>query len=77
MYTNKNNANITTHRRDKSMAGKSAYEIRADLLDLAFRILLTEAQSAAGPDGKYESPTISEVVDKAETLNEFVSTKAN
>ena len=51
--------------------GKSPYELRADLLRLAFEILLAESQ--AKDDGS--SPTSEEVITEARKLNEFISTQ--
>lgn len=60
------------------MPGKSAYEIRASLLQLAFQILLEQANAAApGPGGTRHGPTTEEVIVEAEKLNGFVSTKAS
>jgi hypothetical protein len=59
----------------KSIA-KSPYEIRADLLQLSFEILLQKhiangAANASGPTTT--SPTTDEVIEEAEKLNKFVS----
>lgn len=67
------------------MAGKSAYEIRLELLQLAYKIVETKALSESALDaaenGNELVPmtrkvTTGEVIAEAEKLNEFVSTKA-
>ncbi len=62
--------------------GKSPYELRADLLKLAFQILQAKhsasAQSVA--DGKEmvsTSPTTEEVIEEARKLNDFISKQGN
>ena len=51
--------------------GKSPYELRADLLRLAFEMLLEEHR--ARDEGT--SPTSEEVIKEATKLNEFISTQ--
>jgi hypothetical protein len=51
--------------------GKSPYELRADLLRLAFEILLAEHH--AKDEKTY--PTTEEVIAEARKLNEFISTQ--
>ena len=59
----------------KSSQGKSPYEIRADLLDLSFRILQNQHSVNLDDNGHATtSPTTEEVVKEAEKLNDFVST---
>lgn len=56
-------------------AGKTPYEIRLDLLQLAFDILVQ--QHTAGGGGKaLSAPTTEEVIAEAEKMNGFIS-KAN
>ena len=50
---------------------KSPYEIRADLLKLAFEILRTK--HAASDSKEKASPTTEEVIEEAKKLNEFIS----
>ena len=56
--------------------GKSPFELRADLLSLAFEILLAKCR-AAGIDtttGQPETaPTSEEVIEEARKLNDFIS----
>ena len=63
---------------------KTPYEIRSDLLHLAFNIVKgrIEAEAASTPvrgeDGTYQivitkSPTVEEIVTEAQKLNNFVS----
>lgn len=55
---------------------KSPYEIRQNLLELAFSILHTQHAAAAAADGHdfaRSAPTTEEVVAEAAKLNEFVS----
>jgi len=60
--------------------GKSPFEIRADLLALAFEILLShhrakgQGNSHGQPDS---SPTSEDVVEEARKLNEFISKSGN
>jgi len=51
--------------------GKSPYELRADLLRLAFEIKLAEHRAKDGNT----SPTSEEVIEEATKLNEFISTQ--
>jgi hypothetical protein len=59
--------------------GKTPYEIRLDLLELAFGILKGQkeaecAEEATSPDAKItKAPTTEEVLAEAEKLNSFVS----
>lgn len=62
---------------------KTPYEIRLDLLQLAFDILhgraVTEAEQKDTEDGKRAvviSPTTADVIAEAEKLNEFISTSS-
>jgi hypothetical protein len=64
-------------------AGKTPYEIRLDLLQLAFDILTAKHAAAAGASiasGNLgvisTSPTTEEVIAEAEKMNSFIS-KAN
>ena len=60
--------------------GKSPFELRADLLSLAFEILLSQhsSKSANSTSGKAESaPTSEEVIAEAQKLNEFISRSGN
>lgn len=60
--------------------GKSPFELRADLLSLAFEILLAQAR-ANGVDTSTgqanTAPTSEEVIDEARKLNEFISRSGN
>lgn len=51
--------------------GKSPYELRADLLRLAFEILLAEHQAK----DLGTAPTSEQVIEEARKLNEFISTQ--
>ena len=51
--------------------GKSPYELRADLLRLAFEILLAEHH--AKDQGTF--PTSEQVIKEATKLNDFISTQ--
>lgn len=57
--------------------GKSPFELRADLLKLAYSILLSQhaAASAAANDSDVAktAPTTEEVIVEARKLNEFIS----
>lgn len=67
------------------MPGKSAFEIRASLLDLAFRILLERARAEDGAKAMASgdefycttAPTTDDVIAEAEKLNSFVSKKSD
>lgn len=50
------------------LAPKTPYELRADLLRLAFDILMAKASVE-----KSEAPTTEEVIVEAKKLNQFVS----
>lgn len=56
-------------------AGKSPYELRADLLHLAFDILRNKhaAAGAKGGDSATTAPTTEEIIAEAEKLNQFIS----
>ena len=51
--------------------GKSPYELRADLLRLAFEIELAKHHAADGNT----APTAEDVIAEATKLNEFISTQ--
>jgi hypothetical protein len=56
--------------------GKSPFELRADLLSLAFEILLSQhrARGISTTTGQPESaPTSEEVIEEARKLNDFIS----
>ena len=56
--------------------GKSPFELRADLLTLAFEILLSQhrAKGISTTTGQAESaPTSDEIIAEAQKLNEFIS----
>ena len=56
--------------------GKSPFELRADLLKLAYDMLLSQhaAKAAAdGSEGITTAPTSEEVISEARKLNEFIS----
>ena len=56
--------------------GKSPFELRADLLLLAFEILLAKhrAEGQKTTSGQPDSaPTSEEVIDEARKLNDFIS----
>jgi hypothetical protein len=60
--------------------GKSPYELRADLLKLAFQILQAKHAASAVADGKEmvaTSPTTEEVIEEARKLNDFISKQGN
>lgn len=65
-------------------AGKTPYEIRLDLLQLAFEVLTAKHQAAAGAKADIgmksvlvtTSPTTEEVIAEADKMNAFIS-KAN
>jgi hypothetical protein len=60
--------------------GKSPYELRADLLKLAFSILQAQHSAKAVTDGKQvspTSPTTDEVIAEANKLNDFISKQGN
>lgn len=59
-------------------SGKTPYEIRLDLLQLAFDILVHKHQAAGVKNGNnvITSPTTEEVIAEAEKMNGFIS-KAN
>ena len=60
--------------------GKSPFELRADLLALAFEILLSQhrAKGINNTHGQPDSaPTSEEVIDEARKLNEFISRSGN
>ena len=60
-------------------ASKTPYEIRLELLQLAFQVLQAKHQATTGKtvSGKVEtSPTTEEVIAEAEKMNGFIS-KAN
>lgn len=79
------NDNKHRERRSPMSSAKSAYEIRASLLELAFKIATqkhnAEAQARAGEQGTdcyiSTAPTTAEIVAEAEKLNAFVSTQSN
>lgn len=60
--------------------GKSPFELRADLLKLAFSILQAKHCAAAvanGADHAETAPTAEEVIDEARKLNDFISKSGN
>jgi hypothetical protein len=60
--------------------GKSPYELRADLLKLAFQILQAKHSAQSVADGKEmvsTSPTTEEVIEEARKLNDFISKQGN
>lgn len=61
--------------------GKSPFELRADLLKLAFDILLAQhsanAADNAGQDRASTAPSSEEVIKEARKLNEFISKSGN
>ncbi len=60
--------------------GKSPFELRADLLSLAFEILLSQARANGVNKNTGQSmtaPTSEEVIDEARKLNEFISRSGN
>ena len=60
--------------------GKSPFELRADLLKLAYDMLLSQkmAEAAAlGGERATTAPTSEEVIDEARKLNEFISRSGN
>lgn len=77
--TQKNTNSKDTHRRSTHMSSnKTPFEIRADILELAYRILYNNAMTTAkGYDPKAEYPhehiTTEQVMAEAVKLNKFVS----
>jgi len=60
--------------------GKSPFELRADLLALAFEILLSQhrAKGINTTTGQAETaPSSEEVIEEARKLNEFISKSGN
>jgi hypothetical protein len=60
--------------------GKSPFELRADLLKLAYDMLLSQKLAEAvakGEDRASTSPSSEEVIDEARKLNEFISRSGN
>lgn len=56
--------------------GKSPFELRADLLKLAFEILLSQhrAKGQGNTHGQPDSaPTSEQIIDEAHKLNDFIS----
>lgn len=55
--------------------GKSPFELRADLLKLAFEILLAEHQAKAAALGSATGtfPTSEDIIKEASKLNDFIS----
>lgn len=60
------------------MAQKTPFEVRADLLRLAFEISMAKHHAiAASNDTGLTSPTTEEIITEADKLNEFVSKTGN
>ena len=60
--------------------GKSPFELRADLLKLAFSILQAQHYAkavASGNDNSDTAPTSEDVIAEAEKLNDFISKPGN
>jgi len=60
--------------------GKSPFELRADLLKLAYDMLLSQHHAKAianGGTAAETSPTSEEIIDEARKLNEFISRSGN
>lgn len=57
-------------------AGKTPYEIRLDLLQLAFDVLVQKHMAESGGTKLLSAPTTEEVIAEAEKMNGFIS-KAN
>ena len=60
--------------------GKSPFELRADLLRLAYEMLLSQhhAKAAAvGEDVATTAPTSDAIIEEARKLNEFISRSGN
>ena len=60
--------------------GKSPFELRADLLGLAFEILLSQHRAKAigkATDQPETAPSSEEVIEEARKLNEFISKSGN
>ena len=56
--------------------GKSPFELRADLLKLAYDMLLSQHAAKAAAEGQDRistAPTSEEVIEEARKLNEFIS----
>lgn len=60
------------------LTSKTPYEIRLDLLQLSFNILVAKHQAAGVANGNNvdTSPTTEEVVAEAEKMNMFISNAA-
>lgn len=56
--------------------GKSPFELRADLLKLAFEILLAQHSAASNERGS-TAPSSEDVIVEAQKLNEFISKSGN
>ncbi len=60
--------------------GKSPFELRADLLKLAYDMLLSQHMARAvsnGEDRPSTAPSSEEIIDEARKLNEFISRSGN
>lgn len=60
--------------------GKSPFELRADLLKLAYEMLLSQHRAAAaaqGEDVSTTAPESDEIIAEARKLNEFISRSGN
>ena len=56
--------------------GKSPFELRADLLKLAYDLLLSQHKAKAAANGDERTttaPSSEEVIEEARKLNEFIS----
>lgn len=56
---------------------KTPYEIRLELLNLAFSLLAEQRAYMRSGDDNVSAPTIDEVINVARKLNEFVSFEKN
>lgn len=57
-------------------SGRTPYEIRLELLQLAQLILHDQALASSGGDKLLSAPTTEQVIAEAEKMNQFIS-KAN
>ena len=55
---------------------KTPYEIRLELLQLAFEVLVKKHKAEVAPSAPSTSPTTEEIIAEAEKMNSFIS-KAN
>ena len=59
-----------------AQVGKSPYEIREDLLELAYKICLEQCHAANACSAIKCSPTVEQVIETANQLNSFICAKS-